>query len=193
VHPEYILGENLPEVDAVSKIDHAFWEARYNQINRFEKNIAENGTLVLKFFLHVSRKEQKKRFLERIDDPTKNWKFSMSDLKERGFWNEYQQAYQEAISATSMAHAPWFIVPADDKWFARLLIAGIIHDYFAKLPISYPSLNEQQKEELKKARLHLMSEKEQNGKKKAKKGASDKSATKSAPVVKQDVSQSPGS
>jgi PPK2 family polyphosphate:nucleotide phosphotransferase len=169
VHPEYILGEHLPGIDSVSKIDKAFWEDRYSQISRFEKNLYQNGTLILKFFLHVSKKEQKKRFLERIDDPTKNWKFSLSDLKERAFWDDYQRAYEEAITATSKKYAPWFIVPADDKWFARLLIAGIIHQYFANLPIAYPTLNEQQKEELKKARLHLMSEKDNGEPRKAKK------------------------
>lgn len=158
VHPEYILGEHLPGIDAVSKINHAFWEARFQQINRFEQNLAENGTVILKFFLHVSKKEQKKRFLERIDDPTKNWKFSVQDLKERGFWDQYQQAYEEAISATSTPHAPWFIIPADDKWFTRLVIAGIIYKYFDKLKLHYPMLNEAQKAELKKARLLLMSE-----------------------------------
>jgi PPK2 family polyphosphate:nucleotide phosphotransferase len=158
VHPEYILNEHLPGIDSVSKITNKFWEARYKQINRFEKNIVENGTIILKFFLHVSKKEQKRRFLERIDDPSKNWKFSLGDLKERGFWNEYQAAYEEVIEATSKDHAPWFIVPADDKWFTRLVIAGIIHKQFQKLNLHYPALNESQKAELKRARLQLMSE-----------------------------------
>lgn len=160
VHPEYILKENLPGIDAMSKIKKPFWEQRFKQINRFEKNISENGTIILKFFLHVSKKEQKKRFIERIDDTSKNWKFSLGDLKERGHWNEYQQAYEEAIEATSKDHAPWFIVPADDKWFTRLVIAGIIYKQFEKLKLHYPELNESQKEELKKARLQLMSENE---------------------------------
>lgn len=158
VHPEYILSEHLPGVDAVSKIDKSFWVNRFKQINRFEKNLAQNGTVILKFFLHLSRKEQKKRFLERIDDPAKNWKFSLGDIKERSFWNEYQTAYQEAISATSKDYAPWFIIPADDKWFTRLAIAGIIYKKFEELDIHYPRLNESQKAELKKARLQLMTE-----------------------------------
>src|SRR5882762_5994300 len=101
VHPEYVLNENIPGIDSVKKIDKDFWEERFKQIRRFEKNLTENGTLILKFFLHVSKKEQKKRFLERIDDPSKNWKFSLADLKERGYWDEYQKAYEAAISATS--------------------------------------------------------------------------------------------
>ena len=165
VHPEYILNEHLPGIDAMSKIKKSFWEDRFKQINRFERNISENGTIILKFFLHVSKKEQKKRFIERIDDPSKNWKFSLADLKERGHWNEYQQAYEEAIEATSKDHAPWFIVPADDKWFARLVIAGIIYKQFEKLKLHYPEVNESQKEELKKARLQLMSEEEKTKRK----------------------------
>ncbi|HEY4655636.1 MAG TPA: polyphosphate kinase 2 family protein [Cyclobacteriaceae bacterium] len=158
VHPEYILTEHLPGIDAVDKITDDFWSDRFRQICRFEENLSENGTMILKFFLHLSLDEQKKRFLERIDDPSKNWKFSMGDLVERGFWNSYQRAYEEAISATSTDYAPWFIIPADDKWFSRLAIAGIIYQYFEKLSLHYPSLNESQKAELKKARLQLMSE-----------------------------------
>jgi len=158
VHPEYILKEHLPGIDAVDKIKDDFWEARFEQIRRFEENIAANGTVILKFFLHVSKKEQKKRFLERIDDPSKNWKFSMNDLVERGFWNQYQDAYEKAIAATSTDYAPWFIIPADDKWFTRLAIAGIIYESFERLGIYYPIIDESQKAELKKARLKLMSE-----------------------------------
>jgi polyphosphate kinase 2 (PPK2 family) len=109
--------------------------------------------------LNVSKKEQKKRFLERIDDPSKNWKFSMQDLKERGFWDQYQQAYADAISATSQVHAPWFVVPADDKWFARLVIASVIYRQFMKLDLTYPVLNEKQKKELAQAREILIAEK----------------------------------
>jgi PPK2 family polyphosphate:nucleotide phosphotransferase len=167
VHPEYILSERLPGIDSVDKITDAFWGQRFKQINRFEKNIAQNGTLILKFFLHLSREEQKKRFLERIDDPSKNWKFSTADLKERGLWNSYQDAYEKAISATSKKHAPWFVIPADDKWFSRLAIAGIIYQHFEKLQLHYPTVSESQKAELKKARLQLVSEK---GSKKKEKG-----------------------
>lgn len=164
VHPEWILNEHLPGVDTVKRIDDKFWENRYKQIRRFEKNLTDNGTIILKFFLHVSKKEQKKRFLERIEDPTKNWKFSLSDLKERAFWDDYQKAYEGALSATSTESAPWFVIPADDKWFARLAIAAVITRQFAKLEINYPVVTQAQKEELQKAKLQLMSEKDENGK-----------------------------
>jgi PPK2 family polyphosphate:nucleotide phosphotransferase len=155
IHPEYILKENIPGIDAVDKIKHKFWEERYKQIRRFEKNLADNGMVILKFFLHVSKKEQKKRFLDRIDDPHKNWKFSVDDLKERKFWDQYQRAYQEAISATSTKYAPWFVIPADDKWFARLAIAQIVHDQFEKLKLTYPKVTPQQRAQLQEAKRDL--------------------------------------
>lgn len=169
VHPEYILGEHIPDVLSLKNIDKEFWEDRFKQINRFEKNLAQNGTIILKFFLHVSKKEQKKRFLERIDDPSKNWKFSIGDLKERAYWDEYQRAYEDAISATSKEHAPWFVIPADDKWYARLAIAAVIYRQFEQLKISYPSVDESQKAELQKARLQLMNEAQNEGEKRSKK------------------------
>lgn len=160
VHPEYILSENLPDITATKKIDQKFWEMRFKQINRFEKNISQNGTIILKFFLHVSRKEQKKRFMERIDDPTKNWKFSFGDLKERALWDDYQKAYEEAIAATAQDHAPWFVIPADDKWYARLAIGSIIYRHLNAMDLHYPTLSEAQKAELQKAREMLLSEKD---------------------------------
>ncbi len=159
VHPELILNEKLPGISSVSDIDNAFWERRLKQIKRFEKNLTENGMLILKFFLHVSKDEQKKRFMERIEDPTKNWKFSVSDIKERAYWDEYQKAYEEAISQTSTENAPWYIVPADNKWYARLAIASVIKKYFNKLELGYPILNEIQKAELEKAKAQLLEEK----------------------------------
>lgn len=168
VHPEWILNEHIPGIDTVKKIDDKFWQKRYKQIRRFEKNLADNGTIILKFFLNVSKKEQKKRFLERIEDPSKNWKFSLSDLKERAFWDDYQKAYEDAMSETSAEHAPWFVIPADDKWFARLAIAAVITREFAKLKINYPVVTQNQKEQLQKAKLQLMSEEDVNGKKKSK-------------------------
>lgn len=169
VHPEYILSEKIPGVETLKDVNEKFWQGRYKQIRRFEKNLSDNGMLILKFFLNVSKKEQKKRFMERIEDPAKNWKFSLSDLKERGFWDKYQKAYEEAIMATTEDHAPWYVIPADDKWFARLAIASVIYRAFEKLKISYPTINEAQRAELQKAKLALMAEKE-NGKKKAVKG-----------------------
>ncbi len=158
VHPEYILNERLPGIDSVSQINDEFWEARFKQINQFEKTIYQNGTIILKFFLHLSKEEQKKRFLERIDDATKNWKFAMGDLAERTRWDEYQDVYEKAISATSTKYAPWFIVPADDKWYTRLAIAAIISRHFDELKISYPVVNKVQKTDLTKAREQLMAE-----------------------------------
>ena len=158
VHPEYILNERIPGIDSVEKIDDKFWKRRMKQINNFEKTLALNGTIILKFFLHVSRKEQKKRFLERIDDTTKNWKFSLNDLRERDHWDDYQHAYEKAISATSTKHAPWFIVPSDDKWYSRLVIAAAIYQQFDKMHIEYPKLTAKDKEDLAKGREHLMRE-----------------------------------
>jgi len=169
VHHEWILNENIPGIETVEKIDGKFWRKRYKQIRRFEKNLASNGMVILKFFLNVSKKEQKKRFLERIEDPGKNWKFSLSDLKERAFWDNYQRAYEEAFEATSTDYAPWFVIPADDKWFARLAIATIISQQFDKLELSYPIVSQAQKQELQKAKLVLLGEEDKNPDSKKKK------------------------
>jgi PPK2 family polyphosphate:nucleotide phosphotransferase len=158
VHPEWILNENIPGITSVSQVDESFWEARYKQINRFEKNLAQNGTVIMKFFLHLSKKEQRKRFLERIEDPAKNWKFSLSDIRERSFWDAYQKAYEKALEKTSKEYAPWYIIPADDKWYARLAMAFVIYHHFEKLNLSYPVVTEAQKQELQKARQQLLSE-----------------------------------
>ncbi len=158
VHPEYILNENIPGINTVDDIDVRFWENRYKQINRFEKNLYENGTHVIKFFLHVSQKEQKKRFLERIDNPAKNWKFSSADLHERKFWDHYQQAYSDMLSETSHEHAPWYVLPADDKWFTRICIAAAIYFELNSLDLSYPKLSESDLFDLEKARAELMNE-----------------------------------
>ncbi|MBL7835088.1 MAG: polyphosphate kinase 2 family protein [Cyclobacteriaceae bacterium] len=158
VHPEYVLNENIPGIDDIKKVNKDFWNDRFKQIRRFEKNLHKNGTIVLKFFLHLSKKEQKKRFLERIDNPGKNWKFSLSDMKERGFWDDYQKAYSEAISETSTKQSPWFVVPADDKRYARLAIASIITEEFEKLKLHYPKVSEKQKAELQKAKAQLLAE-----------------------------------
>ncbi|MBS1598110.1 MAG: polyphosphate kinase 2 family protein [Bacteroidetes bacterium] len=165
VHPEYVLKENIPGVEKVEDVNESFWEKRYKQINRFEKTLADNGTIILKFFLHVSKKEQKKRFIDRIDDPAKNWKFSAADLKERALWKEYRKAYELMLEKTSKSNAPWYIIPADDKWFARLAVAGIIYESFESLNLSYPKIDDAQKAVLAKAREELMNEniKETNG------------------------------
>ncbi len=186
VHPEFILNENIPGIDSIDDINKKFWKARYKQIRRFEKNLAGNGMLILKFFLNVSKKEQKKRFLERIDDPSKNWKFSLADLRERGYWDQYQAAYEDAISETSTHQAPWFIIPADDKWYARLAIASVIYRYFETLKMSYPKVSAAQKIELQKAKAQLLAEKnDSNGKAGKSEGKLPK--TKKAKTVKQKV------
>lgn len=158
VHPEYILGELLPEVTAVKDIDKSFWEERFHQIRRFEKTLASNGMVIIKFFLHVSKKEQKKRFLERIDDPSKNWKFSSADLRERGFWDDYQKAYEDVLEKTSLDEAPWYVIPADDKWYARLAVAKVILETLEGLDMHFPKVTPAQKKELLKAKETLMKE-----------------------------------
>jgi len=128
VHPEYILGENIPDIESVNDIDDDFWEARYEQIRNFEKHLTDNGTLVFKFFLNLSKDEQKRRLIRRIEKEEKNWKFSSSDLKERKLWDEYQVCYEKAIKETSTENAPWYVIPADSKPMARYLVAKIILD-----------------------------------------------------------------
>jgi len=158
VHPELILNENLPGIHKLDDIGEPFWAARFRQINQFEKTLVENGTVILKFFLHVSKKEQKKRFLERIDNPAKNWKFSPSDIQERGLWKDYRKAYEELLGNTSTGGSPWFVVPADDKWFTRFLIANIIVSELSRLDLSFPKLSEQQKTNLENAKKILTGE-----------------------------------
>lgn len=158
VHPEYILNERIPGITSVGQIDEKFWQRRMKQINAFEKTLTQNGTIVLKFFLHISKNEQKKRFLERIDDSSKNWKFSIGDLRERARWDDYHRVYEEAINATSKKHSPWFIVPSDDKWYARLVVAAAIYDQFRQMQIEYPTLSSKDLEELARGRAELLAE-----------------------------------
>jgi PPK2 family polyphosphate:nucleotide phosphotransferase len=163
VHPEYILNENLPSIRSVQDVNKKFWQDRYSQINRWEKNLTENGMIILKVFLHVSKDEQKKRFLERIDNEEKNWKFSVADADERKHWDGYMQAYEEMLSATSTDHAPWYVLPADDKWFTRLCMGAIVYFEFEKLGLEYPAVTEEQKKKLLEVKQELLAE---NGKKK---------------------------
>jgi PPK2 family polyphosphate:nucleotide phosphotransferase len=158
VHPEYILNEKIPGVKGIKDVNKAFWQKRYKQINRFEKNLSENGTLILKFFLHLSKEEQKRRLIERIDSTDKNWKFSLADVMERVHWNEYQKAYEEMLSATSTDIAPWYVLPADDKWFTRLCLGGVLFFEFEKLKLKYPKVSEEQLVELQKAKIMLLAE-----------------------------------
>lgn len=150
-----IRFQQIPE----ELIDDKIWQKRFRQINDFEKYLYENGTVIIKFFLHISKEEQKKRFLSRIDDPAKNWKFSAADVEERKYWNDYMNAYQDAISATSTKYAPWYIIPADKKWFARLAVSEIIVQTLKKLNPEYPSLSKEQIVQLQKCREALLNEK----------------------------------
>ena len=140
-------------------INKDIWKTRYREINDFEKILYENGTIIIKFFLHVSKDEQKKRFLKRIDTPEKNWKFSSSDIEERKYWDKYQEAYAEAISATSKKHSPWFIIPADHKWFMRYAVSQVIVETMEEIKMSYPVLSKDQLAELDKYKKKLLDEK----------------------------------
>ncbi len=142
VHPEYILSERLPGIEKVEDITPKFWENRMKQINKFEKHITQNGTIVLKFFLHLSKEEQRKRLLNRLESGEDNWKFSVGDLKERERWDDYMKYYEEAINNTSTEYAPWFVIPADDKEMARVIVAKIIWEEMQKLTdIKEPELD----------------------------------------------------
>jgi PPK2 family polyphosphate:nucleotide phosphotransferase len=159
VHPEYILGEHIPGINAVDDIDATFWENRYRQINDFEKHISENGTLVFKFFLHLSKEEQRQRLLRRLNLREKNWKFSPGDLKERKLWDNYQECYEEAINKTSKPHAPWYIIPADNKKGARLTVASILLEELKKYKdIKEPELEEKIKVNLENFKQELEKE-----------------------------------
>lgn len=157
VHHEYVLGEKLPDVDKVEKVDDKFWKRRYDIINNFERNLYDNGTIILKFFLHVSKEQQKERFLERLNIPEKNWKFSSADLKERAYWDKYQKVYEDMLNNTSTKFAPWYIIPADKKWFTRVAVGEIIVETFKSLNLRYPA--PESEEAIKKAIDLLMSEK----------------------------------
>lgn len=139
-------------------ITQDIWEQRYRQIREYEQYLSENGTVILKFFLHISKEEQKERLLARIDNPAKNWKFSKGDIKERAYWDQYQKCYQEAIMATSTEKAPWFVIPSDKKWFARLSISEIIVDKLQSLDIAFPILAPEKLAELGECRKQLMNE-----------------------------------
>ena len=152
VHPEILQAENLPE-DVVNK--KHIWDQRYRSIVELEAHLRRNGTVIIKFFLHVSKEEQRKRFLKRIDDPKKNWKFNSGDLKERKLWKQYMQAYEDCFAATSTKRSPWYVVPADDKKSARLIVSHIILETLRGLKMHYPTLSTAQKRELKEIRKQL--------------------------------------
>lgn len=156
VHPKYILNENLPHIATVDDIGEEFWKKRLKQIRNFEKHLVQNGTIVFKFFLHISKKEQKQRLLNRLSTPSKNWKFSSGDLQERKLWDIYQNCYEEAINETSCKSAPWFVIPSDNKKAARLLVAKILLKKLKKYTdIVYPELNEEDKSKLETYKVQL--------------------------------------
>ena len=155
VHEHLLAAQRIPE----SLVTKNIWEERFEDIRRFERYLTRNGVVVVKFFLHLSRKEQKKRFLERLDDSKKNWKFSMADVKERGFWKDYQAAYDEMIRNTTTRHAPWYVVPADNKWYTRLVVASAIIDTLDGLNLCFPDADTEVKKELQKVRAGLLAEK----------------------------------
>jgi PPK2 family polyphosphate:nucleotide phosphotransferase len=155
VHPEILQAEQLPEGCRTKHI----WKDRFKQINEFERYLVENGTIPIKFFLNVSRDEQKRRFLERIDRPAKNWKFSVADVQERALWKSYMNAYQDVLTYTSTDSAPWYIVPADNKWFTRVAVAAIINETLQGLKLSYPKITKARRKDLLEAREMLLAEK----------------------------------
>ena len=156
VHPEYNLSEKVWK--DVDDFDDEFWKNRYESIRNFEKHLAENGTTIIKIFLNVSQKEQKKRFLDRINEEDKNWKFSSADLAERALWGDYMDAYEEAINETSKDYAPWYVIPADNKWFTRVAAIQIIIDAMEKMNLKYPELSEKETLALEDAKKELESE-----------------------------------
>ena len=160
VHPEYILSENIPNINTVADIDKSFWDKRYKQINDFERHITENGTLVFKFFLNISKEEQRQRLLRRLRLQEKNWKFSPGDLKERNLWDDYQQCYEEAINRTSKTNAPWFVIPADNKRASRLIVATILLESLKKYKdIKEPELDDKIKANIEAYKSQLEKEK----------------------------------
>lgn len=156
VNPEFIMNERLPGYESVEKIDDKFWENRYAAINAMEKHWAENGMVIIKFFLNVSKEEQKKRFLSRIEEPEKNWKFNSADLIARKNWDKYELAYEEMLEKTSTDYAPWYVIPADKKYFARVAVGDIILEHFKKLNLRFPA--PESPEMLAEARRELMEE-----------------------------------
>jgi PPK2 family polyphosphate:nucleotide phosphotransferase len=156
VHPPFLRAQKLPD----KLITKHIWDERYEDVNSFERYLTRNGVVIRKFFLHVSKKEQKKRFLERLEDSKKNWKFSMADVQERGFWKDYQEAYEEMIQQTATKHAPWYVIPADNKWFTRLAVASAIIQTLDELDLAFPDVDEAKKKELDTVRTSLLAQKD---------------------------------
>jgi PPK2 family polyphosphate:nucleotide phosphotransferase len=156
VHPGYLAAQKLPPQLVAKRI----WDERYEDINNFERYLARNGTVIRKFFLHVSKAEQKKRFLERLTEPEKHWKFSGADVRERAYWDEYMKAYEDMIRATATPHAPWYVVPADNKWFTRMVVAAAVVEAMESLDLRYPEVDKQKRAEIAEARRLLLRERD---------------------------------
>jgi PPK2 family polyphosphate:nucleotide phosphotransferase len=156
VHPPLLKAEKLPE----ELITKHIWQERYEDINGFERFLVRNGVVIRKFFLHISKEEQKKRFLARLDDSKKNWKFSMDDIKERKFWDDYQEAYEEMVQSTATKRAPWYVIPADNKWYARLVVASAIIEALDGLDLAFPDVDKEKKKELEEIRDALLAGKD---------------------------------
>jgi PPK2 family polyphosphate:nucleotide phosphotransferase len=155
VHPEFLAAQKLPKECVTKNI----WEERFQDIRAFERYLNRSGTVVVKFFLHVSKREQQKRFLERLDNPDKNWKFSLNDAKERGFWDDYMDAYEQTIRETATENSPWYVVPADNKWFTRVIVAAGVIDTLASLKLQYPKVSAAKRRELGAVRKALLTTK----------------------------------
>ncbi len=155
VHPEILRGQKTPP----SLVGKNIWEVRFEDIRCFERHMARSGTVIRKFFLNVSKKEQKRRFLERLEEPEKNWKFSAADIRERQCWNDYQKAYEDMIANTATEHAPWYVVPADNKWFTRLVVSAVVVETLESLHLAYPKVEEAKLKELEAAKKILISKK----------------------------------
>jgi len=155
VHPEILKSQKTP----ASLVGKNIWEERFEDIRCFERHMARSGTVIRKFFLHVSKKEQKRRFLARLDEPEKNWKFSAADIRERQCWDDYQKAYEEMIGNTATEQAPWYVVPADNKWFTRLVVSTVLVDTLESLDLAYPKVDEAKRKELEGAKKILISKK----------------------------------
>jgi polyphosphate kinase 2 (PPK2 family) len=154
VHPHILESQKLPP----GKRGKSFWDARYDDINAFERHLARNGTLILKFFLNVSKAEQKRRFLDRLEDPEKHWKFSAADLAERGYWDDYMEAFEDMLNATTTQWAPWHVIPADHKFVTRALVSAIVTGAVRELGLEYPKVAPEQEAQLREAREKLLAE-----------------------------------
>lgn len=156
VHPEYVKSQRIPD----TKLNDKFWQGRYEDINNFEEHLSRNGTVIRKFFLNISKDEQRRRFLSRLNEPSKNWKFAIGDMKERGYWDQYMECYEEAIAATSTKRAPWYIIPADHKWVCRTLVAEIIAQTVEELDLQFPVISEEQRRAIMEYKSKLEGEEE---------------------------------